>query len=82
MFSLVARPLLRIGLVMTVSLPICWAMVQFARRDSLIMVGAVAAGGLVVLVAESYFVFDLKDVWQEFQNRKLRNIIPRSALGS
>jgi hypothetical protein len=46
------------------------------------MVGAVAVGGLVLLVAESYFVFGLKDVWQEFQDRKLRNIIPRSALGS
>jgi O-antigen/teichoic acid export membrane protein len=75
-------PVLKLGLVMTVSLPICWAMVQFARRHSLIMVGAVAVGGLVLLVAESYFVFGLKDVWQEFQDRKLRNIIPRSALGS
>jgi O-antigen/teichoic acid export membrane protein len=65
-------PVLRLGLVTLVSLPICAAMVIYARQRSLLLVGVVATLGMLLLVAESYLVFGLKDVWDEFRRRTRR----------
>jgi hypothetical protein len=37
------------------------------------MVGGVAVIGVMLVAAESYFVFGLKDVWNEFQRRMQRS---------
>jgi hypothetical protein len=63
-------PVFKLALVMLVSLPICGGLVHFAQQRSLTMVGAVAACGLAMLTVQSYFVFGLKDVWDEFQRRR------------
>ena len=63
-------PVLKLSLVMLVSLPICVGLVHYVQQRSLVMVGAAAACGVVMLTVESYFVFGLKDVWDEFQRRR------------
>jgi len=63
-------PVIKLWLVMLISLPICLGLVHFAQQRSLIVVGAVAAAGLAMLCVESYFVFDLRSVWDEFQQRR------------
>jgi O-antigen/teichoic acid export membrane protein len=65
-------PVLKLGLVMLVSLPICWAMVQYARQRSVLLVGMVAVAGMMMLSVESYFVFGLKEVWSGFRDRAHR----------
>jgi hypothetical protein len=55
--------------VMLVSLPVCMGMVHVARQHSLGMVAAVAVAGMLMLTVESYFVFGLRDVWVEFEQR-------------
>jgi hypothetical protein len=44
-------------------------LVHFAMQRSMGMVAAAAVAGLVLLIAESYFVFGLKDVWTEFEKK-------------
>jgi O-antigen/teichoic acid export membrane protein len=63
-------PVLKLWMVMLVSLPICLGLVHFAQQRSLFVVGAVAVAGIAMLCVESYFVFGLKDVWDEFQQRR------------
>jgi len=63
-------PVLKLWLVLLVSLPICLGLVHFAQQRSLIVVGAVAVAGIAILCVESYFVFGLKDVWDEFQQKR------------
>ena len=55
--------------VMLVSLPVCMGMVHVARQHSLGMVAAVAVAGMLMLTVESYFVFGMRDVWVEFEQR-------------
>jgi O-antigen/teichoic acid export membrane protein len=62
-------PVLKLALVMLVSLPICIVGVDYARQRSLLLVGTVAIMGMLMLVAESYFVFGLKGVWGQFRLR-------------
>jgi O-antigen/teichoic acid export membrane protein len=62
-------PVLKLALVMLVSLPICIWGVSYVRQRSLLLVGAVAMLGMSLLIAESYFVFGLKDVWNQFRLR-------------
>jgi hypothetical protein len=45
-------PVFKLGFVMLVSLPICAGMVVYAQRRSLILVGAVAMVGMLLLFAE------------------------------
>lgn len=65
-------PVLKLGVVMAVSLPICAAMLAFARQRSLIVVAAVAVVGTLGLTLESYLVFGLKDVLNQIRTR-IRN---------
>jgi O-antigen/teichoic acid export membrane protein len=62
-------PVLKLGAVMAVSLPICAAMLSVARERSLVTVAVVATVGIVGLTVESYLVFGLKDVWDELRAR-------------
>jgi hypothetical protein len=62
-------PVLKLGAVMVVSLPICAAMLHFARQRSLAVVSIVAVAGILGLMIESYFVFGLKEVWEELRHR-------------
>jgi hypothetical protein len=52
--------------------PICAVLVRFGQQRSLGMVGAAAVVGMLILVAESYFAFGLKDVWILFMRRMRR----------
>jgi len=69
--SITFTPVLKLVAVMLVSLPICMALVHFARPHSLWIVAAAAIAGQAALILESYFVFGLKDVWIELR-QKLR----------
>jgi O-antigen/teichoic acid export membrane protein len=62
-------PVLKLGAVMAVSLPICAAMITFARHRSLGMVAVVAVVGIMGLTLESYLVFGLRDVWDQLRER-------------
>jgi O-antigen/teichoic acid export membrane protein len=62
-------PVLKLATVMAVSLPLCAAMLAFARQRSLTMVAIVATTGLILLIVECYFVFGLKDVMNELRVR-------------
>jgi O-antigen/teichoic acid export membrane protein len=62
-------PVLKLGAVMAVSLPLCAAMLTFARQRSLTMVAMVATLGLLLVIVECYFVFGLKDVMDELRVR-------------
>jgi O-antigen/teichoic acid export membrane protein len=67
--SITMGPVLKLGAVMVVSLPICAAMLHFARQRSLAVVSIVAVAGILGLMIESYFVFGLKEVWEELRHR-------------
>jgi len=69
--SITFTPVLKLVAVMLLSLPICMALVHFARPHSLWIVAAAAIAGQAALILESYFVFGLKDVWIELR-QKLR----------
>ena len=62
-------PVVKLALVMLVSLPVCVGLLRYAQQRSLSMVCGVAVMGVIVVAAESYFAFGLKDVWNEFQRR-------------
>jgi O-antigen/teichoic acid export membrane protein len=62
-------PVLKLSLVMLASLPFCIWGVDYARQRSMLLVGAVAMVGTSLLVAESYFVFGLKDIWNQIRLR-------------
>jgi len=66
-------PVIKLALVMLVSLPVCVGLVLFAQQRSMAMVGGVAVIGVMLVAAESYFVFGLKEVWNEFQRRMQRS---------
>jgi O-antigen/teichoic acid export membrane protein len=67
-------PVLKLALVMLVSMPICVGLVHFGQQRSLGMVGAAAVAGMMMLIAESYFVFGFKDVVDLIQNRMQRKV--------
>jgi len=62
-------PVLKLGAVMALSLPICAEMLSFARQRSLGTVAVVAVVGIIGLTIESYLVFGLKDVWDQLVER-------------
>ena len=62
-------PVLKLGAVMALSLPICATMLSFARQRSLGTVAVVAVVGIIGVTIESYFVFGLKDVWDQLIER-------------
>jgi O-antigen/teichoic acid export membrane protein len=62
-------PVLKLVAVMAISLPICAAMLTFARHRSLTVVAVVAVAGIVGLTIESYLVFGLKDVMAQLRMR-------------
>jgi len=67
--SINLMPVLKLALVMLVSLPICIGAVEYAQQRSLWIVGSVALGGMLLLVGESYFVFQLRAVWDQLRVR-------------
>jgi len=62
-------PVLKLGAVMAVSLPICAAMLTFALHRSLVIVAAVAVAGTLGVTLEAYLVFGLKDVLDQVRMR-------------
>ena len=62
-------PVVKLAAVMLVSLPICIVLLNYAQQRSMTIVGGAAVIGVMLVAAESYFVFGLKDVWKEFQRR-------------
>lgn len=79
--SITFRPVFNLVTVLMVSLPICMALVHFSRPHGLWIVAAVAIAGEAALIAESYFVFNLKDVWTELR-QKLRRVAPSLSEGA
>jgi O-antigen/teichoic acid export membrane protein len=67
--SITFVPVLKLVCVMLISLPVCMGLVHIARQHSLGMVAAVAIAGVLGLAVESYFVFGLRDVWVEFEQK-------------
>lgn len=59
-------PVLILVSVMLVSLPLCILGVEYARQHSLLAVCVVAIVGTMILGAQSYLVFRLKDVSRQF----------------
>jgi hypothetical protein len=74
--SITFTPVINLVLVMLVSLPVCMGLVHFAVHRSMAMVAAVALGGLLLLIAESYFVFGLKDLWIELEKKMRQSARP------
>ena len=62
-------PVLKLAAVMAISLPVCAAMLTFARHRSLNVVAVVAVAGIVGLTIESYLVCGLKDVMAQLRMR-------------
>jgi O-antigen/teichoic acid export membrane protein len=66
-------PVVKLALVMLVSLPVCIGLLHYAQQRSMTVVGVAAVIGVMMVATEDYFVFGLKDVWNEFQRRMQRN---------
>lgn len=47
-------------------------LLHYARQRSITVVGGVAAVGVMMVAVEDYFVFGIKDVWNEFRRRMQR----------
>jgi O-antigen/teichoic acid export membrane protein len=70
--SITFAPVIKLVLVMLVSLPACIGLlhwIHFVAQRSIGTAAVVAAAGLVLLIAESFFVFGLKDIWNEFEQK-------------
>jgi O-antigen/teichoic acid export membrane protein len=65
--SITLIPVAKLVAFMAVCLPICMGLVHFALQRSITAVGAAAVTAEILLIAASYFVFRLKDVWSEFR---------------
>lgn len=63
--SISIGPVLKLGAVMAVSLPLCAALLHFTRRLPMGMVAAVAMAGIAVISLECYLVFGLKGVLRQ-----------------
>lgn len=63
--SINLSPVIKLACVMLLSLPICMLIVHFAQQKSMSIVAVAAILGEIMLIAESSFVFGLKDVWAE-----------------
>ncbi len=74
--SITLRQVIKLAVVMSLSLPVCMTLVHFALQRSLGVVGAVASIGEMAVIAESYFVFGLRDVWTEFEQKIRRSARP------
>jgi O-antigen/teichoic acid export membrane protein len=74
--SITLAPVFKLVVVMLVSLAWCMAAQRFAMQRSMVVVGAVAAAGSMLLAAESYFVFGLKDAWNELGQKLRRSMKP------
>jgi O-antigen/teichoic acid export membrane protein len=74
--SITFVPVLKLGLVMLVSLPVCMEALHYAMQRSLGMNAAVAIVGIDLLIVECYFVFGLRGVWAEFAKRLQQNSRP------
>lgn len=59
-------PVVKLALVMLVSLPVCVGLLRYAQQRSLSMVCGVAVMGVIMVAAESYFAFWLKDAGTNF----------------
>jgi len=70
--SITFTPVLKLMLMMVVALPVSMALLHFAVERSLGVVAVVAVMGESALIAASYFVFRLRDVWIELE-LKMRN---------
>jgi len=75
--SITLLPVIKLAAVMAVSLPVCMVVLHFALPQSLATVGAVAVFGMTMLMVESYFVFELRDVWTEFRQKMHQMSISR-----
>lgn len=60
--SISMGPVIKLAACMAVFLPLCILLLDFARRDSLLVVGALATGGTIVLIVASWFLFGLNRV--------------------
>jgi O-antigen/teichoic acid export membrane protein len=67
--SITFVPVLKLVFVMLISLPACVGLLQIGRQHSPGMVAGLAIAGVLGLAAESYFVFGLRDVWIEFEQK-------------
>lgn len=67
--SITLTPVIKLVLVMLVSLPLCMGLLHFAMQRSMRVTGMVATAGLALLIAESFFVFGLKDILSELEQK-------------
>jgi O-antigen/teichoic acid export membrane protein len=67
--SITLSPVVKLVLVIVVSLPVCMGMLHFATQRSMRVTAAVATAGLALLIAESFFVFGLKEIWSELEQK-------------
>jgi O-antigen/teichoic acid export membrane protein len=67
-------PAIKLSLMMLVSLPICAWLVYYVQQRSLVLVGIAALTGILLLIAESYYVFGLKNVKVLLRQRFLHNV--------
>jgi hypothetical protein len=51
-------------------------LVHFAAQRSMGLKAAVAVAGGILLIAESYFVFGLKDLWIELEKKMRQSARP------
>jgi len=74
--SITLIPVVKLVAFMVVCLPLCMGLVYFAAQRSIAAVGAAAVVAEMLLIAASYFVFGLKDVWSEFQLKLRQRVRP------
>jgi len=74
--SITFMPVLKLTAVMLVSLPVCMIALRFALQRSLGAVAIVAVTCELALIAESFFVFGLRDAWTEFAGKMRGRVRP------
>jgi O-antigen/teichoic acid export membrane protein len=74
--SITFMPVLKLAAVMVVSLPVCMALLEFALQRSLSAVAAAAVACELAIIAESFFVFGLRDAWAEFADKMRGRVRP------
>lgn len=74
--SITFTPVIKLVLVMLVSLPVCMGLLHFAMQHSIGVVVLVAVAGGVMLMAESYYVFGLRDIWMELGEKMRQRARP------
>ena len=69
--SLTSIPAIKLIAVMLVALPLCAGLLRYTQNFPVGTLGVISLAGVTAIAIASYFVFDVRDVWNTLWSRRL-----------